>query len=464
MPVRGILAIWEKSHTALIIFLKRFQAVSSAAMPVLARGALCPSPLVDAAYPGSGESAAPAEVLCTAPMLFCNVVHTYNAGEDRLLSPVMTDAILADGGSWPCEEHGCPNASVSCALLSKEGVCTHLFANIWDRPPRPIASLMVWEACPASCGMQAAVKRRHQLKDDEHRRGACLAASGKAMNKSSGMLIHGWSAWVALRAAGDARQNFDATLLCSNQCAASDSLGQECLTNCAHGVGHGLFHASLDGSEAFNCSQLFERPSRLPELHAGWLDARLQSCPRSQPYECESGFLHSYFASVRQLRLARVYCPPTSRAYSMCLISQQQFAPASSADGHCSAEGSVCELACLVSRDDLWKTWRQVDFDIDRLPCSDSQLALCTAVVVYQRSMDRSIQMRRFCDDPFARALLARLAPRMPCTGDFSVLMRVILQSGQEQRHGLSSAAVPAANPAPPTSRVHPRWCTNATS
>ena len=46
---RNIGDLGKESHTALIIFLKRFQAVSSAAMPVLARGALCPSPLVDAA-------------------------------------------------------------------------------------------------------------------------------------------------------------------------------------------------------------------------------------------------------------------------------------------------------------------------------------------------------------------------------------------------------------------------------
>ena len=63
---------------------------------------------------------------------------------------------LADGGPWPCEEKGCPNTSVSCALLAKEGACAHPFASIWERSPLSIASLKVWEGCPASCSAHGA--------------------------------------------------------------------------------------------------------------------------------------------------------------------------------------------------------------------------------------------------------------------------------------------------------------------
>ena len=158
---------------------------------------------------------------------------------------------LADGGPWPCEEKGCPNTSVSCALLAKEGACAHPFASIWERSPLSIASLKVWEGCPASCSAHGAPKRMYRQNDasfvqfSEHTRGACLAASGKAMDQSSGRVIHGWFAWVALRAARAAGQRFDATRLCEDQCAASGPLIQECLNNCAHGIGHGLFHAAL---------------------------------------------------------------------------------------------------------------------------------------------------------------------------------------------------------------------------
>ena len=68
---------------------------------------------------------------------------------------------LADGGPWPCEETGCPNTSVSCTLLAKEGGCAHPFASIWERPPASIAALKVWEGCPASCSAHGAAKGAH---------------------------------------------------------------------------------------------------------------------------------------------------------------------------------------------------------------------------------------------------------------------------------------------------------------
>ena len=103
---------------------------------------------------------------------------------------------LADGGPWPCEEKGCPNASVSCALLAKEGACAHPFASIWERSPASIASLKVWEGCPASCSAHGAPKRMYRQTDasfvqfSEHTRGACLAEKGKPMDNSSGRVIH----------------------------------------------------------------------------------------------------------------------------------------------------------------------------------------------------------------------------------------------------------------------------------
>ena len=381
---------------------------------------------------------------------------------------------IADGGPWPCEETGCPNTSVSCALLAKEGACAHPFASIWERAPPSIASLKVWEGCPASCSAHGAPKRMYRQNDasfvqfSEHMRGACLAASGKPMDRSSGRVIHGWFAWVALRASRAATRTslppelrFDATRMCADQCAASGPLLQECLNNCAHGFGHGLFHAALDGSDAFNCSQLFEHPDRLPELNA--LDTWLRDCPRNLPYQCESGFLHSYFASVQKLSAlsgrgtTRVKCPLASRAHSMCVISQHQFAPMS-ADGRCSAAGSVCAFACHLGRSSLWKAWQQSEFQ--RLPCNGTQLAACTAAAVYVRFLDRVIHMRQFCDDPVARAMLARLAPHMVCTSDLSLLLSVLLRSRPELNGsevcdaGPSLAVAPAVNMDQPDPRT----------
>ena len=363
----------------------------------------------------------------------------------------MVPDLVVDGGPWPCEETGCPNASVSCALLAKEGACAHPFASIWERTPPSIAALKVWEGCPASCSAHGAPKRMYKtsfVQFSEHTRGACLAASGKPMDASSGRVIHGWFAWVALRASRAATRTslppelrFDATRMCADQCAASGPLLQECLNNCAHGFGHGLFHAALDGSDAFNCSQLFEHPDRLPELKA--LDMWLRDCPRNLRYQCESGFLHSYFASVQMLSAlpghgtTRVECPPASRAHSMCVISQHQFA-IMSADGRCSAEGSVCAFACLLPRSSMWKELallrpsQQSEFHVDRLPCNGTQLAVCMAAAVYMRFLDRVIHMRQFCDDPVARAMLARLAPHMVCTGDLSLLLSVLVRSRPE--------------------------------
>ena len=359
---------------------------------------------------------------------------------------------LADGGPWPCEETGCPNTSVSCTLLAKEGGCAHPFASIWERPPASIAALKVWEGCPASCSAHGAPKRMYRQNDpsfvqfSEHMRGACLASSGKPMDQSSGRVIHGWFAWVALRASRATTRmslppelRFDATRMCADQCSKSGPVLQECLNNCAHGFGHGLFHAALDGSDTFNCSMLFTPPARLPELSA--LDAWLRDCPRNLLQQCESGFLHSYFSSVQKKFSAspehgttRMECPPASRAHSMCVISQWQFAPMS-ADGQCTGEGSVCAVACLLSRSSVWRAWQQSEFHVDRLPCNGTQLAACTAAAVYMRFLDRVIHMRQFCDDPIARTMLARLAPDMACTSDLSLLLSVLVRPRPEP-HG----------------------------
>jgi len=50
---------------------------------------------------------------------------------------------------------------MSCSLLAKEGACAHSFASIWEHSPPSIASLMVWEACPASCSAHGAPKGAH---------------------------------------------------------------------------------------------------------------------------------------------------------------------------------------------------------------------------------------------------------------------------------------------------------------
>ena len=126
-------------------------------------------------------------------------------------------------------------------------------------------------------------------------------------------------------------------------------------------------------------------------------------------------------------------CPRASRAHSMCVISQHQFAPLS-ADGRCSAEGSVCAFACLLSRSSMWKAWQQAEFHVDRLPCNSTRdvPAVCTAAAVYMRFLDRVIHMRQFCDDPVARAMLARLAPHFVCTSDLSLLLSVLVRSRPE--------------------------------
>ena len=118
----------------------------------------------------------------------------------------------------------------------------------------------------------------------------------------------------------------------------------------------------------------------------------------------------------------------------MCVISQHQFA-IKSADGRCSAEGSVCAFACVLTRTSMWKELallRPSEFHVDRLPCNGTQLAVCTAAAVYMRFLDRVIHMRQFCDDPVARAMLARLAPHMVCTSDLSLLLRVLVRSRPE--------------------------------
>ena len=77
--------------------------------------------------------------------------HTSRARGTALVGspvPPMLLSGLADGGPWPCEEKGCPNASVSCTFLAKEGACAHPFASIWERSPPSIASLKVREGCP----------------------------------------------------------------------------------------------------------------------------------------------------------------------------------------------------------------------------------------------------------------------------------------------------------------------------
>ena len=133
----------------------------------------------------------------------------------------------------------------------------------------------------------------------------------------------------------------------------------------------------------------------------------------------------------------------------MCVISQHQFAPMS-ADGRCSAEGSVCAFACLLSRSSMWKAWQQNEFHVDRLPCNGTQLAVCTAAAVYMRFIDRIIHMRQFCDDPIARAMLARLAPHMVCTSDLSLLLSVLVQSRPELNGSeVCDAGPPLARGAP---------------
>ena len=56
-----------------------------------------------------------------------------------------------DDGPWECLEEGCPARSVTCEMLAS--ACFATFGNIWRKPPHGTASLLVQQACPASCQM-----------------------------------------------------------------------------------------------------------------------------------------------------------------------------------------------------------------------------------------------------------------------------------------------------------------------
>ena len=67
------------------------------------------------------------------------------------------NASCIDEGPWACTEQGCPAESVACDLLAGQGACTATFGNIWNAPPRGIASSdRVGARCRVSCAECAA--------------------------------------------------------------------------------------------------------------------------------------------------------------------------------------------------------------------------------------------------------------------------------------------------------------------
>ena len=75
---------------------------------------------------------------------------------------VVGAAECADAGPWPCEEQGCPAATIGCADLKED--CTAKFSDVFSSPPVELADTRVWTKCPKSCDRCKAKKEKKSKK------------------------------------------------------------------------------------------------------------------------------------------------------------------------------------------------------------------------------------------------------------------------------------------------------------
>ena len=71
-----------------------------------------------------------------------------------LVSSLYADVVRAstceDGGPFPCNEDGCPSASITCASLKND--CNRAFSDVWKSPPDGLDKVAVWTICRKTCG------------------------------------------------------------------------------------------------------------------------------------------------------------------------------------------------------------------------------------------------------------------------------------------------------------------------